>query len=132
MGILDAFQRLDALTSQYQSGDSNASPSSSGRSPFATAVVARPSTDFIRAANAAQTAVYTINQTNVDKPGELEKAEVKRKIVALATPLRKGVSDAANPAARGKKPRKSKVALVLNSDNDPEVPLRAALKLIDM
>lgn len=132
MGILDAFQRFDALTSQYQSNGSISSSAPPGSSRFAAAVVSCPSTDFIRAASAAQTAVYSISQTNVDKPGELEKAEVKRKIVALATPLRRGISETGNAAPRSKKPRKSKVALVLNSENDPEVPLRAALKLVDL
>jgi hypothetical protein len=102
---------------------------------FATAVASKPSTDFIRAANSAQAAVYSISQTNSDKPGELEKAEVKRKIVGLATPLRKGVrgnGTGAELERPGRRPRKSKVGLYFNAENDPELPLRAALKLVDM
>jgi hypothetical protein len=102
---------------------------------FATAVASKPSTDFIRAANSAQAAVYSISQTNSDKPGELEKAEVKRKIVGLATPLRKGVrgnGTGTELEKPGRRPRKSKVGLYFNAENDPELPLRAALKLVDM
>jgi hypothetical protein len=102
---------------------------------FATAVVSKPSTDFIRAANSAQAAVYSISQTNSDKPGELEKVEVKRKIVGLATPLRKGVrgNGTGDEAEKlGRRPRKSKVGLYFTAENDPELPLRAALKLVDM
>lgn len=94
--------------------------------------MSKPSTDFIRAANPAQAAVYSISQTNSDKPGELEKAEIKRKMVALATPLRKGVRGGGNAEKEGRRPRKSKVGPFLSAENDPELPLRAALKLMDM
>ena len=157
MGILDPFYRLDALTSSFQPAESTStlgqsplqSPRSStsisqsisrvnhpvSRLSFANSVVSKPSTDFIRAANSAQAAVYTVSQTNSDKPGELEKAEIKRKMVALATPLKKGVrgGGVGNGTEReGKRPRKSKVGTYLSAENDPELPLRAALKLVDM
>jgi len=160
MGILDALYRLEALTSPSQPTESTSTAGPSANSPvqspapiapfhysgsnanqlqgwlnFPTAVVTRPCTDFIRAANPAQAAVYNISQTNSGKPGELEKAELKRKIVGLATPLRKGVrgNGAEDDMERQRRrPRRSKVGIYFNAENDPELPLRAALKLVDM
>ncbi|KAG8846653.1 hypothetical protein FRB91_000621 [Serendipita sp. 411] len=120
----DPFARLDAIVSQY-SASFAPSKARSSTSTFVHAVANAPSTDFIRAANPAQASVYAINvnHLNANKAGELEIKEVRRKTVAVATPLKK---------AGGLKPRKSRANSTLDGDNDPEVPLRAALKLIDM
>ncbi|KAG8831932.1 hypothetical protein FRC17_002337 [Serendipita sp. 399] len=121
---MDPFARLDAIVSQYLSSFSANKPVSS-TSAFVQAVANAPSTDFIRAANPAQASVYSINVNtlNASKAGELEVKEVRRKTVAVATPLKK---------AGTSKPRKSRAGSALDDENDPEVPLRAALKLIDM
>jgi hypothetical protein len=137
MGILDACRRIEAITygASPSTSQSHSPPptSSNARGRFAKAVVSNPSTDFIRAANPAQAAVYTIKSLNTDKPGQLEKAEIRTKMVGIATPLRKGKGGRRSEATGdGRKPRKSKVAAVFSPENDPEVPLRAALKLVDM
>ncbi|PVG01419.1 hypothetical protein CPB86DRAFT_812391 [Serendipita vermifera] len=139
MGILDACRRIEALTygASPSTSQSHPPPTSSSRGGgggrFAKAVVSNPSTDFIRAANPAQAAVYTIKSLNTDKPGQLEKAEIRTKMVAIATPLRKAKGARRSEATgEGRKPRKSKVAALFTAENDPEVPLRAALKLVDM
>ncbi|CCA71737.1 hypothetical protein PIIN_05672 [Serendipita indica DSM 11827] len=124
MGILDPFQRIDALIAQYQPETSNI-PNHLTSAAFVDAVANAPSTDFIRAANPSQAAVYNVdvNQTALNRPNELEKMEIKRKTIGVATPLKKG---------EGRKPRRSRVAAIFDDENDPEVPLRAALKLIDL
>ena len=124
MGILDPFQRIDALIADYQPETSNV-PNHLSSIAFVEAVANAPSTDFIRAANPSQAAVYNVdvNQTTLNRPNELEKMEIKRKTIGVATPLKKG---------EGRKPRRSRAAAVFDDENDPEVPLRAALKLIDL
>jgi hypothetical protein len=135
MGILDPFTRLEAALASYEASASTSQPSSTSSSTaFFQSYVTQPSIAFIKGANPAQAAVYSKNQLNTDKPAQLEKAELKRKQIALATPLRKGKGRANlnESVAQKKKGRKSKAFYGLNENNDPEVPLRAALKLLDM
>lgn len=96
---------------------------------FGRAAATQPISYFIREAEATERGVYTISHSTEEYEEQVLPPEVTKKRVTIATPLKTTKPKPDNK--RRLKPRVS-ASTLLDASADPEVPLRAALKLVDM
>jgi hypothetical protein len=134
MGLDDAIARLSRVSLAYKDFATRENPPASR---LAHLVLNLPVREFLREADETERGLYTI--IRAPNPGAKESIGgiagpsthgAQPKTVEVATPLKPQTSARAGRVP-GKVQRKGK-GKALDDARDPEVPLRAALKLVDI